>query len=492
MSVAMDRALMALSLDEEDEEPFTMPDRPGFTSIEENRLSIMGRSLNPECQRMSGLIITMPRKWQKEGKVRGIALSRERFQFIFNSEHDLLDVLEKGVQTYNEWAMVLERWVEYPPEDYLQFIPLWVRISYIPEEYYTTEALTTLGDMIGRVIVVAFDPLKPVTQDYIRVQVLFNVANPLKMSRVINRKGGKTATIHFDYEQLQKRCFTCKRLNHEKSICPIEIRKRQEESQARRNRAKVALQKAPAATLNLEDPLYGVLEESQVGLDQLSGRPRIAKEVMDEMRRYMLADTGEDRAIKVDKLRSTVKEAEADPRAQRSVLRLEAAPMVTSDLNKGKGLVFDYSEKSQKKVSFDLNVNPNKLMAGAFKAFKPQVTLSEPVLELGFFDDSSEASVHNPFFDSSTVFRVGSPEPRSSGTIKKSSYVRRRPPKGLRNKLSSGLMVQQFDDGEDRREGKQEMSSRKRKKVVQEMGGRSNNKAQCLKAIPSEGSPNAQ
>lgn len=111
MSVAMDRALMALSLDEEDEEPFTMPDRLGFTSIEENRLSIMGRSLNPECQRMLGLIITMPRKWQKEGKVRGIALSRERFQFIFNSEYDLLDVLEKGVQTYNEWAMVLERWV---------------------------------------------------------------------------------------------------------------------------------------------------------------------------------------------------------------------------------------------------------------------------------------------------------------------------------------------------------------------------------------------
>lgn len=101
-----------------------------------------------------------------------------------------------------------------------------MRISYIAEEYYTTEALTTLGDMIGRVIVVAFDLLKPVTQDYIRFQVLFNVANPLKMSRVINRKGGKTATIHFDYEQLQKRCFTCKRLNHEKSICPIEIRKR--------------------------------------------------------------------------------------------------------------------------------------------------------------------------------------------------------------------------------------------------------------------------
>lgn len=54
----------------------------------------MGRALNPECQKMSGLILTMPRKWQKEGRVRGIALSKERFQFIFQSEHDLLD---KGI-----------------------------------------------------------------------------------------------------------------------------------------------------------------------------------------------------------------------------------------------------------------------------------------------------------------------------------------------------------------------------------------------------------
>ena len=182
MSIAMDRALMALSLEEEEEEPFTMPDRPGFTSIEENFLSLMGRTLNPECQRMSRLITTMPRKWQKEGKVRGIALSQERFKFIFNTEHDLLDVLEKGLQTFNEWAMVLERWVENPPEDYLQYFPLWVRISHIPEEYYTIEALTTLVDMIGKVIVVAFDPLKPVTQPYIRVQVLFNVTNLLRMS----------------------------------------------------------------------------------------------------------------------------------------------------------------------------------------------------------------------------------------------------------------------------------------------------------------------
>lgn len=365
MSAAMDRALMALSLEEEEEEiPFTMPDLPGFSSAEENALSLMGRTLNPECQKMSGLILTMPRKWQKEGRVRGIALSQEKFQFIFQNEHDLLDVLEKGVQTYNEWALVLERWMENPPEDYLQFIPLWVRISRIPVNYYTTAALTTLGEMIGPVKVVAFDPAKPITQDFIRVQVRFNVAKPLKMARVLNMGGGRTHTIHFDYEKLQKRCFSCKRLNHEQSICPILVKKRQEEAKTRRNNRMEELNR-PMRVIAINDPLFGVLEEEQVGLDPLTGRPKIAKEVLEEMRRFLIADTGEDLTIKVDKVKKSVKEAESDPISQRTILRLEPAPIITSDLNKGKGPVFAYGEKELDRASWDLNVNPNKLMASA-------------------------------------------------------------------------------------------------------------------------------
>ena len=72
MSAAMDKALMAFSLEEEEEEVlFAMPELSGFSSIEENTLSLIGRTLNPECQKISRLILTMPRKWQKEGRVRG-------------------------------------------------------------------------------------------------------------------------------------------------------------------------------------------------------------------------------------------------------------------------------------------------------------------------------------------------------------------------------------------------------------------------------------
>lgn len=94
--------------------------------------------------------------------------------------------------------------------------------------------------------------------------------------------------------------------------------------------------------LHDQDPLFGVLRETQVGVNPLTGRPRIAEEVLEEMKRYMMADTGEDRAIKVNKVIKSVKQAEEDPNTQRSVLRLEAPPpssLLISMLIKGGSLI---------------------------------------------------------------------------------------------------------------------------------------------------------
>lgn len=102
MSSSIDIALMAMSLEEEDK-PFDMPDLPEFCSSEKNVQSILGRLLNPECQKMSSLILDMPRKWQMVGRIRGVALTQEKFQFIFKYAHDMEAILAKGAHTYNEW-----------------------------------------------------------------------------------------------------------------------------------------------------------------------------------------------------------------------------------------------------------------------------------------------------------------------------------------------------------------------------------------------------
>ncbi|KAL1214907.1 hypothetical protein V5N11_010233 [Cardamine amara subsp. amara] len=102
MSSSIDRALLAMSLDEEDDVLLDMPDLPVYCSSENNVLSIIGRVLNLDKQNVANLILDLPRKWQLYDRVRGITLSNEKFQFIFKYEQELEDVMEKGVHTYNE------------------------------------------------------------------------------------------------------------------------------------------------------------------------------------------------------------------------------------------------------------------------------------------------------------------------------------------------------------------------------------------------------
>ena len=80
--------------------------------------------------------------------------------------------------------------------------------------------------------------------------------------------------------------------------------------------------------LKESDPLFRVLREDQVGLDSLTRRPRIAPEVLEGMRQYLLVANGEDLTLKVERVKKSVSEVEKDPIAQNSILRLEPPPIV--------------------------------------------------------------------------------------------------------------------------------------------------------------------
>lgn len=128
-----------------------MPDEPRFKVVAENELSILGRLLNPDYQSMARIIDYMPIAWRVYDRVRGIALSRDRFQFVFQREKDLVRVLKDRPWSYNHWAMTLERWTSSPPEKFLQTMELWIRIRHIPLVYFTVDTMFTLASEVGKV-----------------------------------------------------------------------------------------------------------------------------------------------------------------------------------------------------------------------------------------------------------------------------------------------------------------------------------------------------
>ncbi|XP_013617760.1 PREDICTED: uncharacterized protein LOC106324316 [Brassica oleracea var. oleracea] len=346
----MDKAMLALSLTEDDDAPFNLPDLPQYYATERNANSLIGRLLNPEHQNMANLILEMPRKWQKNNRVRGITLTRERFQFIFNHAHDLEEILEKGFHTFDDWGLAVERWVEHPPPGFLQSVQIWMQIKNIPVNHYTKEAISELGGLIGHVIEVAFDPDKPQRQDYVRVKILLDVSKPLKKSRILNLPGGGKTTILYFYEKVQRR-------SHQQDL-PRNITPSTSSSHQ--------VQVRPI--LSDTDLLFGVLNENQVGINSSTGRPKINSEVLQEMRNYLLASSNEDRLIREQRVISSVREAEKDPITRKTVLQLETPPSFTTDINKGKGIVFGYDTDSSSTQSTIKDHQGPKLMAEAIQS----------------------------------------------------------------------------------------------------------------------------
>ncbi|XP_023637682.1 uncharacterized protein LOC111830237 [Capsella rubella] len=486
MSAAMDKALMTMSL-EEDDAPFEMPDLPQFSSCEKNELSLIGRLLNPQCQSMSSLVFNMPRKWQKIGRVRGVALSNERFQFIFNSEHDLVEVLEKGFQTYNEWGLVMERWSENPGPESLQFVSLWVQIKNIPLNYYTKQTITLLGELVGQVVEVVFDPERPQNKDYVRVKVKFDVSKPLRKSKVILLPKGLSTSVFYFYEKVQKRCYKCQRMTHVQEECPLVLKQIHDQAIDKKMGRKVVKTK-PELVLKEDDPLFGVLKEEQVGIHPLLGRPRIAPDVLEGMRQYMKLATMEDRALRIEKIKSSVAEAEKDPLTQKIVLRMEPPPVISTDFNKGKGLVFGYdsSEVSSKEAAQP--TGSEKLMGAAIQAGRNrfQDLTSVQGLEGLSLVDYSQASSNSQA--GPTAYAVGFYEAGSSGTKqrrgrgRKRPYVSKRKPKPLLKKVEPGEVTV--------KEGVSQGNSEKRKGVTGEVEGQRVVKHNKPEVVPNEGPSN--
>ena len=219
MADMLHKAIKSMSLEEE--EPLTLPDSPRFRVYDKNETSLLGRLLNPDCQSMACMIEYMPTAWRVYGRVRRIALSRDRFQFVFQREEDLQTVLDDRPWSYNHWAMVIDRWTANPPENFLQSMELWIRIRHIPVNLFTTDTMYALAKEIGKVEEIAYHPKVSHTKEYICAKVLFNVDNPLKAFRKLNVSKEETVTIEYEYEKIHKRCFHCLRLTHEKILCPL-------------------------------------------------------------------------------------------------------------------------------------------------------------------------------------------------------------------------------------------------------------------------------
>lgn len=112
----------------QDDVPIVLPEEDDYSAVERRSRSLLGRLLNSACQNMSRMLRTMTKIWK-----------------VYET------VLKYGFWTFDDWGMVMERWVEFPPSNFLQSAAVWIRIRNIPVNYLTIKTIDSVAGAIGYV-----------------------------------------------------------------------------------------------------------------------------------------------------------------------------------------------------------------------------------------------------------------------------------------------------------------------------------------------------
>lgn len=223
----------------------------------------------------------------------------------------------------------------------------------------------------------------------------------------------------------------------------------------------------------------------------------------------MMMATESDRLVRIDRIRSLVADAEKDPLLQKTVLRLEPAPVFTKQIDKQKGRVFDLDLNAPVVTAATARGGEDKLMASAIKANKedsiskwnfsssmkdrlrmdqipPQATLSCPGPS-GERDPQDSSILPISTTNNPTEYGFNFSSIKPSGVGKKSTKTIRRPYVRKRQEtkgLSSGILHELYGlSGSGTSVGAKRKGSSEEPEFS--IGGRKKE----ARVIPNEGSP---
>ncbi|KAL0796321.1 hypothetical protein Bca101_067698 [Brassica carinata] len=193
--------------------PVQIPASDTTALIEENKFTLIGRVTNPAHQNTKALVEFFLQHWNVTGRFTGRDLGPLLFQFRFENEKDMLTILNKGPFHFKRWMILLQRWKPVVSEKFPAHLSFWIQIHGLPLHYWYDEAVRAIGKELGSV--------EDCISTQAKVRVLINGLQPLEMVRDISLPSGEITQVEFDYDKLEKHCFNCKSLTHEKDDCPL-------------------------------------------------------------------------------------------------------------------------------------------------------------------------------------------------------------------------------------------------------------------------------
>lgn len=81
--------------------------------------------MNPSVQNVNNLLFMLPWIWNVEGKVAGADLGLRRFQFDFDNEEDIVEIMKMELFHFDQWMLSLVRWEPRVEATYPSDIKFW-------------------------------------------------------------------------------------------------------------------------------------------------------------------------------------------------------------------------------------------------------------------------------------------------------------------------------------------------------------------------------
>ncbi|XP_010494085.1 PREDICTED: uncharacterized protein LOC104771273 [Camelina sativa] len=181
--------------------------------IEGYAKTLIGRCMNPAMQDMKALLFMLPRIWKLEERVVGADLGLGRFQFDFDQEEDIHEVLKLEPYHFDHWMLSLVRWEPVVDSRYPSSLKFWIRVMGVPLHFWADETFRSIGSDLGEV--------EEVDLDNGRVRVVLDGFKPLVFDASVEFHSGEETTVSLRYERLYGYCRRCNSLCHDVSRCPL-------------------------------------------------------------------------------------------------------------------------------------------------------------------------------------------------------------------------------------------------------------------------------
>ena len=164
---------------------------------------------------------TLRRAWGLENSLQIIEVGLNLFQFKFQSEFDMVRIIQDVPWSFDNQLLLLRRWQKGMTVENikLEHASLWIQIWGAPFDMVSPQVAKEVSSHLGIVEEVEWKRRLDDPNFFMHVKVALPIGKPLRRGSFIARSDSIRTWVSFKYERLPLFCHYCGMLGHDVKHC---------------------------------------------------------------------------------------------------------------------------------------------------------------------------------------------------------------------------------------------------------------------------------